>query len=372
MKLLITGDLAVLQAYNAASQIDDKIKDLFSKSDLNIVNLEAPVTNSNIPILKTGPNLKSHQESAKEVLKTLNIHVATLANNHLTDYGDQGVADTLQFCKEQHVKTVGGGMTIEEASQTLYLDSPEGKIALVNFAENEWNAATPTSAGFNPMDIIDNTKQIHEAKANADYVIVIIHGGHEYYNLPSPRMQKQYRFYAEQGADLIVGHHTHCINGYEIYQGVPIYYSLGNFLFTKNNPNDDWYLGLVLEILIEEKKLSTKLRSVRQDKQGFNLKVNTSDDKKKVFERIKRYNEIIINKVALTKEWEAFSVKKSHSYLNYWSFATFLKNQYLKALLQKLNFNFQNKKTLALFLNLLRCEAHRDLSKEVLTKQIKK
>lgn len=102
--------------------------------------------------------------------------------------------NTLEFCRNQNVKTVGGGMNIEEASQTLYIDSLEGKIAIVNFAENDWKAATPTPAGFNPMDIIDNTMQIQEAKSKADYVIVIIHGGHEYYNLPSPRMQKQYRF----------------------------------------------------------------------------------------------------------------------------------------------------------------------------------
>ena len=58
---------------------------------------------------------------------------------------------------------------------------------------------------------------------------MIVHGGHECYNLPSPRMQKQYLFYADQGADIVVGHHTHCISGYEVYKGVPIYYSLGNF-----------------------------------------------------------------------------------------------------------------------------------------------
>src|SRR5690606_22347516 len=106
----------------------------------------------------------------------------------------------------------------------------------------------------NPIDIIDNVKQINEARGIADYVFVIVHGGHEFFNLPSPRMQKLYRFYAEQGADIVIGHHTHCIGGYETYKGVPIYYSLGNFLFTKQNPYEDWYLGLVLEVEIVEGK----------------------------------------------------------------------------------------------------------------------
>ena len=89
------------------------------------------------------------------------------------------------------------------------------------------------------MDIIDNTNQIREAKASHDKVIVIVHGGHEYYNLLSPRMQKQYRFYADQGADIVVGHHTHCISGNEIHNGVPKYYSLGNFLFTGRSTIED-------------------------------------------------------------------------------------------------------------------------------------
>jgi len=58
-------------------------------------------------------------------------------------------------------------------------------------------------------------------------------------------MVKQYRFYAENGADAIVGHHTHCIGGYEIYKDVPIIYSLGNFLFTLPSKREEWYSGLL-------------------------------------------------------------------------------------------------------------------------------
>src|SRR5690554_8220427 len=105
------------------------------------------------------------------------------------------------------------------------------------------------------MNIIYNTNQIKEAKATHDKVIVIIHGGHEYYNLPSPRMQKQYRFYAEQGADIIISHHTHCISGKEVYKGVPIYYSLGNFLFTNTSSFEDWYIVIVLDLTIINGKL---------------------------------------------------------------------------------------------------------------------
>ena len=372
MKILITGDLAVTQPYDASSLIDKSVVDLFVSSDINIVNLEAPVTESASKILKTGPNLKSHRQSVIDVFKALNVKVATLANNHLMDYDEQGVADTLAFCKEQGVETVGGGMNLKEASRTLYIDTPEGKIAIVNFAENEWIAATPTSAGFNPMDIIDNARQIQDARTNADYVFVIIHGGHEYYSLPSPRMVKQYRYYAEQGADTVVGHHTHCIGGNEVYKGVPIYYSLGNFLFTKHSKNDDWYTGLVLEIEVKSGQIDSKLHPLVQTRQTFNLTLKSHKDKEEIFSLIDDYTKIIGDEKRLLEEWEKYAANRKLAYLNYWSPLSFIGNRYIRAVFRKMKLNFSSKKARALFLNLMRCEAYKDLSIEVIKKHLNK
>ena len=79
------------------------------------------------------------------------------------------------------------------------------------------NRFPENNIGANPIDIIDNAAQIKKAKKECDFVIVIAHGGHEYYNLPSPRMQKLYRFFAENGADIVIGHHTHCVSGHAIH-----------------------------------------------------------------------------------------------------------------------------------------------------------
>src|SRR5699024_1090893 len=106
-----------------------------------------------------------------------------LANNHILDYDERGLKETLSVCKENNIKTVGAGKNLKEASKTLYIDyREEGKIAVINFAENEWASATEMTAGANPMDIIDNANQIKKAKEKANFVFVIIHGGHEYYN----------------------------------------------------------------------------------------------------------------------------------------------------------------------------------------------
>src|SRR5690625_7671048 len=108
MKLLITGDLVVSSAYDASTQFGSEIVDFFNGANINIVNLEAPVTNSKSKILKTGPNLKSHEESTLQALNKLKISVASLANNHILDYGGQGVYDTIQFCEKTVRQTYDG------------------------------------------------------------------------------------------------------------------------------------------------------------------------------------------------------------------------------------------------------------------------
>jgi len=369
--ILVAGDLVINQEYDV-SKLDKKLVSLFQKSDLNIVNLEAPVTASNSKILKTGPYLKAHEESTKKILKALNVDIVTLANNHVLDYDEKGVDDTLDFCRKNKIKTVGAGMNLEEAAKTLYVDTKEGKIALVNFAENEWASATDKTAGANPMDVIDNAKQIQNAREQADYVIVIIHGGHEYYNLPSPRMQKQYRFYAEQGADIIIGHHTHCISGKEVYKGVPIYYSLGNFLFTNPSSFEDWYIGIVLELTIINGKLEVQLHPVKQTKEYFQISLLEGEEKQNVYNRIFKFDTVIEDSIKLNNEWKAYVDSKYRQYLNYWSPISFVNNLLLKSVLIKLGVSLINKKGIALKLNMLRCEAHKDMSKEFTLKYLKK
>lgn len=372
MRILITGDLVVNQYYDATANINQEVIDLFAQSACNIINLEAPVTESTSKILKTGPHLKADKQSTLDVLKRLNIHIAALANNHIKDYDEQGVLDTIDFCVSNNIKPIGAGKNLEQAASTTVLDTPEGKIALINIAENEWASAEENTAGANGMNLIKDTRAIQQAKKENDFVFVIVHGGHEYYNLPSPRMQEQYRFYAEQGADLVVGHHTHCVSGYEIHQGTPIYYSLGNFLFTKSNPNDEWYTGLILEVAIHDGELKTKLHPVEQTKETFVLTLLKDRAKDYVLERVQRFSKIIVKQDELWAEWRKFIDLRSRGYLSYWSPKSFIKNRFIVGVFNRLCINLTNITGLTLYLNLMRCEAHRDLSHAVLQERLRK
>lgn len=369
-KILIGGDVVINNSFNSAENIDKNLISLFATSNFNIINLEAPVTNQNVGILKTGPNIKSNKQATSDFLKTLNINAVTLANNHLKDYGEKGVEDTLEYCKKLDIKTIGAGKTLSEASQTFYVETEENKISIINFAENEWASASEASAGANPMNIIDNLNQIKEAKSNSDFVIVIIHGGHEHYNLPSPNIQKLYRFYAENGADIIVGHHTHCVSGFEIWKDVPIYYSLGNFLFTKENSSMEWNTGAVLEITLKNKQMNSCLHPIVWNLNSSKLSLATSEVKEEVEIKIQSLTKIINDKKLLEEEWKQYVIKMTHSYLRYWSISAFIKNKYLKTLFAKLPIKLYNKKGLSLYLNLMRCESHRDLSISILNNKI--
>ncbi len=372
MKFLITGDFVVNQSYSAQDRIDRDLIELFSQSDCNIINLEAPITDSATKILKTGPHLKSDKKSTLEVLRTLNVHIAALANNHIKDYDQKGVLDTLDFCKSNDIKAIGAGSNLEEASKTNVLDTPEGKIALINIAENEWASADNNTAGANGMNLIKDIRKIQQAKKENNFVFVIVHGGHEYHNLPSPRMQEQYRFYAEQGADLVVGHHTHCVSGYEVHNCTPIYYSLGNFLFTMNSSYEEWYVGLLLEVEVKNGSLTTNLHSVKQEKESFKLSLLKNESKAQILHVVDDYSNIIVNKSKLSDAWRTFVQLRSRQYLNYWSPKAFIRNKYIASIFNRLGINLVNAKGLSLYANLLHCEAHHDLSKEVIGKYIEK
>lgn len=374
MKILIAGDLFVSDQFYNANIIDKSVQDLFSKADYRIVNLEAPITEDNPKnkIIKTGPHLRMSSDTIMPYLHQLKIDAVTMANNHILDYGYKGVKDTFKELVDHKIKYIGAGNDLTEARKPLSLHKDGMKIAILNFCENEWSIAEDDSPGANPMDIIDNTNQIREAKASHDKVIVIVHGGHEYYNLPSPRMQKQYRFYADQGADIVVGHHTHCISGNEVYKGVPIYYSLGNFLFTKNNINDEWYTGLILEVEITSEGFECQIHPVRQEKESFELSFLKDIDNEEVLGRFKTYSNVINNPDELLNNWKMYIEKQSKEYLNYWSPLASIENRYLSGILRRLGVNFINKKSASLHLNLMRCEAHHDLSEKILKKYISK
>lgn len=330
MKIIIAGNLYTADEFINKNLIDKSVVDLFETADYRIVNLEAPIT-ANEPknkILKTGPHLRTSEDTIMPYLKQLKIDAVTLANNHILDYGAKGFNDTFELLKQSKIDYVGAGNNLNEASQTLTLEKDGVHIAVLNFCENEWSIAEVDKPGANPMNIIDNTNQIKAAKATHDKVICIIHGGHEYYHLPSPRMQKQYRFYVDNGADAIVGHHTHCIGGYEIYNKVPIIYSLGNYLFTKVNSNPEWYKGLVITLkIVQNAPISFALNHVDANQKSFQIIIKKETI---IDEYVNKLCTIISVPEKLNEEWDKYGMIKASGVINRLSPISLIKQKCLR------------------------------------------
>lgn len=376
MKLLIAGDFYISDAYQNTDLIDQSVIDLFQQADYRMLNLEAPII-ANDPknkILKTGPHLRMSDDTAMSYLKQLKVDTVALANNHILDYGTKGLSNTFDSLNQNKINYVGAGKNLLEASKPLILKKDGMRIAILNFCENEWSIAEEDKPGANPIDIIDNVNQIKAAKSNNDKVICIIHGGHEYYHLPSPRMQKQYRFYVDNGADAIVGHHTHCIGGCEVYNEIPIFYSLGNFIFTRNNKNPVWYYGLIATLeIIQNKKIEFKLHPTIQKIRTFKTKLLEGIEEEKTLAEVKNLSETINNNKLLIQEWYSFINQKEKQYLNAFSPVHFFKTKYITSAVKKLSLHklFMNKKHYKMMMNLIRCEAHKDASIEAIKVYLK-
>lgn len=335
------------------------------KADISITNLESPLIDDGIPIPKTGPNLKSSIESV-EALKYAGFDMVTLANNHMMDYGAEGLYSTISTCENNGIRCIGAGRNFIEASKICYFERKGKTIAFINCCENEWSTTVDANPGCNPLNEVNIYYQIQEAKANADFVILIIHGGHETYELPSPRMKKLYRWFIDLGADAVIGHHTHCYSGSEVYKNKPIIYSLGNFIFYKKTPNPSWNIGVFSILSLTNEGVKIKLYPFEQFNSKMGLCLLAPDETNRWKQINKDKTEIINNDTKLTEMFEAFCSKNERLYRSYIEPNS---NKYILAAKNRgwLKRHISGNKAL-LYLNIIRNESHRDLLLQLLKK----
>lgn len=368
IKLLFTGDLCPhlrvekMCLNNQASDIyADDVQEILQDKDLSVTNLECPLTDQNNPIFKSGPALRSSPKSIASVTNGY-FDVAALANNHILDQGDAGVEDTLNVCAQAGISTVGAGSNFEEASRTLYKKVKGSTLAIINATEHEFCVAKQNSYGANPLDPIKNFYQIAEAKKKANYVIMVIHGGNEHYPLPNPSVVARYRYFADLGVSAVIGHHSHFAGGYEVYNGVPIFYSLGNFVFDTDQERPAyWHRGYLVNLTFgKNQNPEVQIIPYTQKRQdaGFQLQLMRGEDKERYLDTIDGYGRIIQNKEQLQSRWKEFVGEKRNMY-----YAQLLGlNRVRRYMLKKslLKNSIVDKKRIPVLANLFRCQAHRE------------
>lgn len=253
MNILIGADFVPTEsntAYfvrgDAQHLFGEELQKLLAAADYRIFNLETPLTDTATPIPKCGPNLIA-STGAVAGYRAAGADLLTLANNHILDQGEAGLRTTVETLERAGIAHIGAGDTPHAAAEPYIFTCSGRKIGVYACAEHEFSIVSDTTAGANPIDLLETPDHIAALKAQCDFVIVLYHGGKEYYRYPSPELQKICRKLTEKGADLVLCQHTHCIGCAETHAGGTIVYGQGNFLFD-GSEHVCWQTGLLVRI----------------------------------------------------------------------------------------------------------------------------
>ena len=199
-------------------------------ADLVIGNLECPCVTSANPIDGPLPEIIFHAPAKRLTeIAEAGFSAVTLANNHVLDCGALGLLETMQGLDRAGIHHAGAGMNLAEALKPALIPVRGLIIGLVAFCYGpEAGRSRPGVAPYDPKSM---RKALATARKNSNLVIAALHDGIEYSDVPPASTRMRFRFLAENGADIVVGHHPHVLQGLEWHGGVPIVYSLGDLLF---------------------------------------------------------------------------------------------------------------------------------------------
>ncbi|MBD5396464.1 MAG: CapA family protein [Lachnospiraceae bacterium] len=217
--------------------ISESLLSKMQDMDIMMINNEFPYTDRGTPTQDKMFTFRA-DPSTVNYLDDMGVDIVSVANNHIFDFGEMGLLDTLSILEEKGMPYVGAGRNLEEAMAPVYFISGDIKIAVVSATQIErldnpdTRGATENTAGvfrcWNPEKLYE---VVARAKEDSDFVIVYIHWGTENVAEPDWAQLDQAPKLAEAGADLIIGDHPHCLQGIQYFGKVPVIYSLGNFWF---------------------------------------------------------------------------------------------------------------------------------------------
>ena len=256
MKILIGADLVPTrdtEKYFINRDVQSmigRISNIVKNCDRFAVNLECALTECNTPIKKFGPNIKASPECVNGLL-AMGVTDVFLSNNHVLDFGVEGLLDTEKTLSDAGLPYTGVGANDTDSREPYFIEKNGKIVGFVNICEHEYTYALPNRPGTNPFDPFETMHDIRMAKARCNYLIVIYHGGKEHCQYPSPRLVNMAHEMARCGANAVIMQHSHCVGCYERFEGCHIVYGQGNFNFVFNEYSDrpsTWHNALLTEI----------------------------------------------------------------------------------------------------------------------------
>jgi len=247
--IMLSGSAAAVfkvKGYSHAFR-DRSLAKITSRADASFGNLEYPITRSGFPFQDKKYTFRGPAESLNAI-KAAGFDLLSLANNHIMDYGLQGLTDTIRQCKRNKLVCAGAGTDLASASSPGILARRGIRYGLLaysmTFPEEFW--ATQDRPGTAHPDWAQVGNDIRDLRLKVDILVVSFHWGEEL-RIEPKKYQVDYAHYAiASGADMVVGHHPHVPQPVEIYEGKPIFYSLGNYAFGSFSKNTTF--GITAEI----------------------------------------------------------------------------------------------------------------------------
>ena len=268
--IVFTGDIGfdryMDRKWEDEQLLSEAVLDFFHSADHVCANVEGALIDA-VDDGSRGVFFHSMNPEATKVLKKMGADIWSIGNNHTMDAGAEGIVSTKKIAKEMGCMAFGAGLNEVEASEPVYLDEAGGIGMFGVSYMAECIPATATEPGiFRWDDMAYIEKRIQEVKSKCRWCIVVSHGGEEFTSLPSPYTRERYLKFLELGADVVVSHHPHVPENYELFEdGKAIFYSLGNFIFDTNYQRVHQYtdLGVLLKLVFTEEKMDFEAMGIQ-------------------------------------------------------------------------------------------------------------
>jgi len=260
--IVFTGDIGfdryMDRRWEDKQLLSQPVLDFFRSADHTVANVEGALINAGDDGSRS-VCFHSMNPEATRVLQGMGADIWSIGNNHIMDAGEEGIISTRKIAAELGCRTIGAGLNETEASEPVYLDEAGGIGIICVAFMNECVPATATEPGIFRWDDLGLIKRrIDEIKAKCRWCVVASHGGEEFTSLPNPYTRDRYIKFLELGADVVVGHHPHVPENYELFDGgKAIFYSLGNFIFDTDYQRAHLYTdrGVLLKLIFTEETM---------------------------------------------------------------------------------------------------------------------
>jgi poly-gamma-glutamate synthesis protein (capsule biosynthesis protein) len=322
IRISFLGDVSLNDKYNEYYNNRltpfTQIGSYISKSDFIVANLECmSVGNDGENFLKK-PRLKTDNKTLS-FLKDIGITTVTLGHNHIYDNLESGFKNSIKKLYDLNIDYLGAGLSIERSRKPLVVEKNGIKIAYLNYLHKDTNPNIPQSAKIYINDFnIDNIKKdITSLREAVDYIVCLLHWGGRVEGGVYPDFNQPQIAYEiiDSGADIIIGHHSHTLQPYEVYKGKYIFYSLGNFCFADIYSDGELYevdredgcQSIVVNIEFHKTDYDVSIQHI-ENKNLFIMLDDRDSIKDRYIRRIKTFN-LIKNKKYL---WKIYWLKHKH------------------------------------------------------------